>query len=247
MDSKIPPPSIDSERGLGVFEHVIVNVQGMTCTGCETKLYKSIMALPGIRNIRTSLVRAEAEFDIEFAASNGTVESIVLSLERMTDFTCKQVIRQGGVLDVLVTGVMQRFLDRELSGGVDEIRRSGGQEAQIMYNPRLIGARDIFRKFLGPQDGLVSPKQRAMNASRRNFLIATCMTILSAMLSIPVIVLAWPPSPERKATYGAVSLALASIAQFVVAGPFYPKALKVLFFARMIGMDLLIVISTSTA
>jgi Cd2+-exporting ATPase len=89
MDSRILPPSIDSERGLGVFEHVIANVQGMTCTGCETKLYKSITALPGIRNIRTSPARAEAEFDIELAASKGTVESIVLSLESMTDFTCK--------------------------------------------------------------------------------------------------------------------------------------------------------------
>jgi Cd2+-exporting ATPase len=105
----------------------------------------------------------------------------------------------------------------------------------------------IFRKLLGPPDGLASPKQRAMNASRRKFPIATCMKILSAMLTMPVLVLAWATLPERKATYRAVSLALALIAQFFVIGHFYPEALKALFFARMIEMDLLIVISASTA
>ncbi|KEF51058.1 uncharacterized protein A1O9_12874 [Exophiala aquamarina CBS 119918] len=239
--------SVDLEKGIGGLEHLVISVQGMTCTGCETKLYKSILALPGAYNVRTSLVRAEAEFDLDLEASKGTVESTVQTLESMTDFACKQVIRRGGILDVIIAGAIQPFLNQELPEGIQKILKSGDHEAQIIYDPRVIGARDISRELLGPQDALASLKQSAMNASRRKFLVALWLTIFSAILTIPVLVLAWAPIPEHKITYGAVSLALATIVQFVVAGPFYPKALKALFFARMIEMDLLIVISTSTA
>ena len=61
-----------------------------------------------------------------------------------------------------------------------------------------------------------------------------------------MLVLAWAPLPQLETTYGAISLGLATIVQFVVTGLFYPKALAALF-AYVIEMDLLIVISTSAA
>lgn len=73
------------------------------------------------------------------------------------------------------------------------------------------------------------------------------MTLLSAILTIPVLVMAWAPLPEREVAYSSASLALATIVQVVIAGPFYPKALKALVFSRIIEMDLLIVLSTSAA
>lgn len=73
------------------------------------------------------------------------------------------------------------------------------------------------------------------------------MTLLSVVLTIPVLVMAWAPLPERELAYSSASLALATIVQFVIAGPFYPKALKALVFSRVIEMDLLIVLSTSAA
>jgi Cu2+-exporting ATPase len=47
--------------------------------------------------------------------------------------------------------------------------------------------------------------------------------------------------------YSSASLALATIVQVFIAGPFYPKALKALVFSRVVEMDLLIVLSTSAA
>ncbi|KAH8773376.1 hypothetical protein F5882DRAFT_331912, partial [Hyaloscypha sp. PMI_1271] len=55
---------IDMEKGLFQVEHLVLNVQGMTCTGCEKKLYRSLDALPAISNVKTSLVLAQAEFDL---------------------------------------------------------------------------------------------------------------------------------------------------------------------------------------
>ncbi|KAL9098218.1 MAG: hypothetical protein Q9187_009701, partial [Circinaria calcarea] len=73
------------------------------------------------------------------------------------------------------------------------------------------------------------------------------MTAFSAVLTTPVLILAWAPLPQHEILYGAVSLTLATIVQIVVAGPFYPSALRALLFTRVIEMDLLIVLSTSTA
>jgi Cd2+-exporting ATPase len=73
------------------------------------------------------------------------------------------------------------------------------------------------------------------------------MTLLSVTLTIPVLVLAWAPLPEKKIAYGSASLALATIVQVIIAGPFYPTALKSLVFSKTIEMDLLIVLSTSAA
>lgn len=67
------------------------------------------------------------------------------------------------------------------------------------------------------------------------------LTLASAILTIPVLVMAWAPLPPHKIHYGSSSFTLATLVQFIVAGPFYPKVLKALLFSGMIEMDLLIV------
>jgi copper chaperone CopZ len=57
--------TIDVEKGPSLFEHVILSVQGMTCTGCETKLFKSLSSIPSITKLQTSLVLSRTEFDID--------------------------------------------------------------------------------------------------------------------------------------------------------------------------------------
>jgi len=39
-------------------EHVVLSVQGMTCTRCEKKLHRSLDMIPEILNIKTSLLLA---------------------------------------------------------------------------------------------------------------------------------------------------------------------------------------------
>ncbi|KAK4667778.1 uncharacterized protein QC764_0109650 [Podospora pseudoanserina] len=73
------------------------------------------------------------------------------------------------------------------------------------------------------------------------------MTLASILLTITVLVLAWAPLHGHEIAYKSGSLALATLVQFLVAGPFYPKALKALVFSRVIEMDLLIVLSPSAA
>lgn len=49
------------EKGTAIIEHVTLNVGGLTCVGCENKLSRSLDAIPGIRNLQTSLVMSQAD------------------------------------------------------------------------------------------------------------------------------------------------------------------------------------------
>jgi Cu2+-exporting ATPase len=50
--------NIDIEKGLFQVEHLVLSVEGMTYTGCEKKLYRSLDSLSAISNIKTSLLLA---------------------------------------------------------------------------------------------------------------------------------------------------------------------------------------------
>lgn len=120
--------------------------------------------------------------------------------------------------------------------------------AHIVYNPHVVGARDLLEKGFGAPLSLAPLSSDHATATDTDHLRETLyMTLLSALLTIPVLITAWAPLPPHKIAYGSSSLALATLVQFIIAGPFYPKALKALLFSGMIEMDLLIVISTTTA
>ncbi|KAF3030375.1 hypothetical protein E8E11_000626 [Didymella keratinophila] len=87
----------------------------------------------------------------------------------------------------------------------------------------------------------------SFDAGNRHVWHMGLLALLSACLTIPVLVMAWAPLPDRDVAYSSASLALATIIQVGIAGPFYPKALKALRISRVIEMDLLIVLSTSAA
>jgi len=120
--------------------------------------------------------------------------------------------------------------------------------ARISYNPHVVGARELLAKGFGTPLSLAPLNSNRATANDTEHLHNTFyMTLLSALLTIPVLIMAWAPLPPHKIPYGSSSLALATLVQFIIAGPFYPKALNALLFSGMIEIDLLIVISTTTA
>ena len=120
--------------------------------------------------------------------------------------------------------------------------------ARINYNPCVVGARDLLERSFGTPLSLVPlSSDHATAAETEHLRQSLYTTLLSALLTIPVLIMAWAPLPPHEIAYGSSSLALATLVQLTVAGPFYPKALKALLFSGMIEMDLLIVISTTTA
>ena len=286
--------TVDLEKGSAV-EHVVAQVSGMTCTGCERKLRNVLSSISGVNNVKTSCVVRRLEFDLNVSI---LVEDVISLIERQTEFKC--ILYQGGYqIEVLVPerlfaaasgprnqtvtfGKEAASFPHGLAGppyppGVEKVtifdnkgrvqktrnvvggfqrrlrlsRLSHSPQnytARIFYNPRIVGARDLLEKgFDTPLSLAPLNSGRAVAPETKHLRQTLYMTLLSAILTIPVLVMAWASLPADGIAYGCSSLALATLVQVIIAGPFYSNAIKALLFSGMIEMDLLIVISTTTA
>ncbi|KAI0021209.1 heavy metal translocatin [Xylariomycetidae sp. FL0641] len=246
--SKLPAASVvrttDLEKGNAGSEHVVLGISGMTCTGCETKLQRVLKEMPVVTNLRTSLVMGRAEFDLEGSAA----EDIMKYIESRTEFKCDRIMKTGSTIEVVPPTLASEFVRFPLPDGVEEMKAINERLVRITFDPRVIGARDLLQNGFQNRLRLAPPQTDPMLANGKSHVRNMgLITLASAMLTIPVLILAWAPLEERPVTYGAISLALATIIQVAIAGPFYPKAIKSLIFSGMIEMDLLIVLSTTAA
>ncbi|KAH0495462.1 hypothetical protein TgHK011_009012 [Trichoderma gracile] len=229
-------------------QHVILSISGMTCTGCETKLVRSLGTLPSVKNLKTSLVLSRAEFDL--VGRGVSVEEVTKHLERTTEFKCERISSPGSSLDIVVpAGGAAAFVNRPWPDGVTDMKVVDERTVNVSFNAEIIGARDLIESVWGDSPIRLAAVRLdpSLEAGKRHVRHIGYMTLLSTCLTIPVLVMAWANLPEHDLAYSSASLALATLVQLIVAGPFYPKALKALVFSRVIEMDLLIVLSTSAA
>lgn len=236
----------DIEKGASVVQHVSLAVEGLTCVGCETKLFRALRGIPGIHNLNTSLVLSKAEFDLDEKA--GPVDEVIKTVEKSTGFACKRLNSEGQELDVLIDGDAKAFIERQYPEGIIRLCAIDKRTVRITFDPTIIGARAVVGSLFGIQLNLAAPRTSSdLESGQKHVRHTAWFTLLSAALTVPVLVLAWAPLSPRPIAYGAASLALATAVQFVIAGQFYVSALRALIFTRVIEMDLLIVLSTSTA
>lgn len=237
---------VDLETGISGKDHVILSISGMTCTGCETKLQRTLASLTSVKNLKTSLVLSRAEFDLDL--STGSAEEVMKHLERTTEFKCEKVINQGSNIDIITPGDAIGFVNDSWPLGVNDANVVSKNVMNVAFDSKVVGARDLLERGWDIPMNLAPPRgDQSLAAGSKHVRNVGLSTILSAILTIPVLVLAWAPLPERELAYGSASLALATLVQVLIAGPFYPKALKALVFSRVIEMDLLIVLSTTAA
>ncbi|CEI40342.1 unnamed protein product [Fusarium venenatum] len=227
-------------------ERVVLSISGMTCTGCETKLNRTLATVPAVKELKTSLVLSRAEFNIDLRL--GSVNEVIKHLERTTEFKCERIQTQGSSLDLVVDGNTSQFVGQTWPDGVVDMTVLDKNNVRVSFDPKIIGARDLAERSWVPPVKLAPPVvDSSLEAGNKHVRHVGYMTLLSAVLTIPVLVMAWAPIPNNEIAYSSASLALATAVQVVIAGPFYPKAIKALVFSRVIEMDLLIVLSTSAA
>ncbi|KAK0249281.1 hypothetical protein LTS09_015543 [Friedmanniomyces endolithicus] len=237
---------MDIEKGTSIVEHVSLSVGGLTCTGCETKLYKALHDIRGICNLHTSLVMSQAEFDIDGQA--GPIDELIKTIEKATGFFCQRLSSSGQDLDLIVESDAKAFVERTYPAGITIMSVLGKHEIRVTFDPKIIGARAVLEDAFGRKFRLAPLRAPAdLDNGRKHLRHTAWVTLLSAVLTIPVLALAWAPLHSRPVVYGAISLALATAVQFLVAGQFYISALRALIFTRQMEMDLLIVLSTTTA
>lgn len=152
------PAAIDLEKGSSEVEHVVTQISGMTCTGCERKLQRVLCSITGVHNVKTSLVLGRAEFDVDAGL---TINEVASLLERRTEFMCT-VYQEGHQLEVLIPR-LPPIKSRDL-----ELRRSqkktwycftGASQAPIIH----LGSKTS--RSLTLKGGSGSPRSRIMVSS----------------------------------------------------------------------------------
>lgn len=238
--------NVDVEKGVSVVEHVSLSVEGLTCVGCETKLFRALHDIRGIHNLHTSLILSKAEFDLDDTAD--PVHDVISTVEKSTGFACKRLNINGQELDVVVHGDAKAFIEQSYPNGITQMHAIEKHVARITFDPTIIGARAVLQSAFEMELTLAAPRTSAdLESGQKHVKNTAIVTLISAVLTIPVLVLAWAPLAPHPVAYGAASLALATAVQVFIAGQFYVSALRALIFTRVIEMDLLVVLSTSTA
>ncbi|QHS71850.1 cation-transporting P-type ATPase PCA1 [Saccharomyces paradoxus] len=237
---------LNLEAGSTGTEHVVLSVSGMTCTGCETKLKRSFDALTCVHNLKTSLILSQAEFDLDLA--QGSVKDVIRHLGKTTEFKYEQILNHGSTIDIVAPSIAKDFVNEKWPQGVTELKIVEKNIVRVYFDSKVIGARDLVNKGWNVPVNLALPSAHpTVEVGRKHLVRVGYVTALSIILTIPILVMAWTPHLREKVLTMSISMGLATIIQFVIAGPFYSNALKSLIFSRLIEMDLLIVLSTSAA
>ncbi|KAI0831947.1 heavy metal translocatin [Trametes gibbosa] len=238
----------EKPTGGALDEHAVLAIKGMTCTGCENKLIRTLSGITAIRNIKTSLVLCRAEFDFDNNAAD--LASLILLIEKRSGFSA-EVIKAGSMRELLLMvprELQEKFLSAILPDGVEATARSDKDTVTVIYDPHILGARKVLEAYESFSPTLApEPQDPSIAAGAKHIRLLLLRTALSAALTIPVLVMTWAPLPPHERAYAIASLVLATIVQTVITGPFYISSFKSLMFSRLVETELLIVLSTTTA
>ncbi|KAL1388475.1 E1-E2 ATPase-domain-containing protein [Phyllosticta capitalensis] len=243
----------DLERGSPVYEHVKISVGGMTCSGCENRLRKALERIPALKDIKTDLVLMQAQFRVDLARTS--VDDVLAEVRHMTPYSVERLASESEerFLDVIVDSPRD-VNQNNLPDGIVDVEQHGKENKngkttmRITFGPNASHHRNLLEK-LGLQDPILAPipLPSSVAVGRKQLDKEMYYFSLAAVLTIPVLILAWAPIHARRLVKESISLVLATIVQLVAAWEFYPSAIKTLYYTRTPDMDLLIVLSTSSA
>ena len=234
----------DVEKGSSCSEHVVLRFTGSNCPGCTSNITKALKSMASISNFRMNQILLQADFDLD--CTKASRRDVVEAVRKRTGLACKVIEDGWRELEVVVLGNSKKLTDSILPAGVRSVTALSKDIFSIKYDAKILGARSLLKALNLETDGtvyLAPPKfHDGVPTEVRKM---GWLTLLSSILTLPILVLAWAPLPENEMTYGIISLVFATVIQIVIAGPFYPRALRSLYLTRVIDMDLLVVLSTS--
>ena len=227
-------------------EHVVIRVQGMTCTGCENKLRGTLQRLPGISNARVTFATGLAEFDVD--PSKIGAEDAIRQTEEKTGFGISRVLDECQTIDVYMDKASAKALIHSLPSNVVNINLLNRATIRLTFNPKIVGARDLMHQ-LGDKTTGLAPRtsNHTLSAEKSQLMDMLFKTILSFSLTIPVVILSWARTSTAENTKAIVCLVLASFVQLIAVRVFYQPALKSLLYNKTVELDMLVVLSTTAA
>ena len=236
----------DDEESLGDREHVTIEIQGSSCAGCISKVSRALESIPHLYNLRLQTIPLRAEFNIDVAKT--TIREVMRSVRTRTGRRCERVGDGWQKLPVVVPAPSVCLETSASRHGLKDIERLGNGSFSIKYDAANLdgGIRQLLEDLENEHNcSITLAPAECYDEIPTDVRKAGFLTCVSSILTLPILILAWAPLPKHQLEYDTASLVLATAVQIIVAGPFYPKALRSLFLNRVIDMDLLVVLSTS--
>jgi cation transport ATPase len=250
---KAASKAIQDGEGVRHGEKLQLEIRGMDCVDCVPKVGRALAQLPTVTSVNVDYFSgvAELQHDPETIAS----AAIANYVSRATGFGIKVLTSDPAssnssaaiiILPISFSTVPPReaFDGLEVRYGskpriieilVPTYIDSPHRPREIMERLKLFGAVLVPADFEGRQDRVT-----------RDLIVVAVRTISCAILSIPVLVLAWADLPHRPTLYGGISVGLTTLIQGL-AFPLISSAFRSIVYLRQVDMSVLVCISTLTA
>lgn len=223
----------------------------MDCVDCLPKVSRALSRLPSVKPLDLDFLGGLSTllYDPEMI----TPEAIARYVARATAFDVRAIGTKASTtsrvtlpfkfkgsppLDILNAFDIH---ERTELGGITEI--SFSVQGEMARRPREVLAE--LEPF-GPELLPVSALDRGNDRVTRDLHRIALRTALASLLSIPVLVIAWAPLPERPIPYGIVSVVLTTLIQ-AIGFPIISASVRSIIYLREVDMSVLVSISTLTA
>lgn len=234
-------------------KQLTLQIGGMTCAACATRIEKGLRRLDGVEEVNVNLALERAS--VTYEPSTVNKEQVEQKIEQLGYQSLKETV------DLDISGMTCAACATRIEKG---IKRMDGvsavnvnlalETARVQYIPGTLETADIIRK-VDKLGYTASPKKEEGIQQRREHeaTVRKWKLIVSAILSLPLLwamvghfsVTSWIGVPMFLMNPW-VQLILATPVQFVIGGAFYVGAYKALR-SGSANMDVLVALGTSAA
>lgn len=229
------------EPQLGI-EHVVLQFDGPQREGREEMVFNFLHTFPEVCELSTNFTSFQAEFDLK--TDIVPVSHITYLLRKRTGYTARRVANVYTEIDAVSFKGVERSLVGPIPYGVKGVILKDKGIMTIQYRPELVGARDLLSTSF---DAPLQLARRVLAKESNHIFQTAYLTLLSILLTLPILIFSWGNLPKHKKEYGIASFVLATIIQVFVVGQFYLKAFRTVWVEKSINMGLLVVLSTTAA
>ncbi|HEY2493450.1 MAG TPA: heavy metal translocating P-type ATPase [Paenibacillus sp.] len=235
-------------------KQVSLQITGMTCAACATRIEKGLSRMEGIAGANVNLALEQAS--VTFNSNQIDIQAIEQKIESLGYGTLKET------MDFEITGMTCAACSTRIEKGLNRMEgitqanvNLALETAHVEYAPDRITVKEMMDKV--EQLGYKAiPKQEASDTAdlrQREMNRKKWKWIISALLSLPLLwamvghfsFTSWIPVPSLFMNPW-FQLILATPVQFIIGGQFYMGAYKALR-NRSANMDVLVALGTSAA
>ena len=244
-----------AEQGVGCLQTMLLAVHGMDCPSCAAKLTRALLTLPSVQDVKVNIFTGQASLTYR----EGLIFPSIIAnrATKVTGFVCTVV--DGPRLEGKHRVIQIKFQANSVlpykypvlppSVVILKVSRSESSVIfDVQYDAAVIQPRSVLDIF-GSLGGTFLPPSKP-NASAQVATEVTSLfrrTLVSAILSTPVMIFSWAPLQPHPIVYGAISLFLATCIQFGVGAPLYYAAFYTLVIQHVLDMDVLVAVSSTIA